>query len=380
MATTSLLVIGAGPYALSTAALAAEHGIGTVVVGRPMGFWREHMPMGMFLRSGPDWHLDASAVHTFEAYLVERGIAAPDVDPIPIGLFLDYAEWFRAAKGIDVRRELVTDLVEREGRFEATLDGGDRVTADAVVAAPGICHFTNVPAWAGLVPAERATHTCDLVGFRELAGARVLIVGGRQSAYEWAALLAEHGAERIDVVHRHESPRFERVSWGFVDQCVESTVRIRGWWRNLPTVEQKAIAQRFWEAGRLTLEHWLVPRLAGRAVHRWPRAEVIGVEPVDARDDLRVHLSNAEDLSVDHVVFATGYRAELARVGYLAGVVDRIATADGFPVLDDAFGSSLSGLYLPGFTATRDFGPFFGFVKGAPAAATLIVHDLLTRP
>ena len=25
-----------------------------------MGFWREHMPAGMFLRSGPDWHLDAS--------------------------------------------------------------------------------------------------------------------------------------------------------------------------------------------------------------------------------------------------------------------------------------------------------------------------------
>jgi hypothetical protein len=24
------------------------------VVGRPMGFWREHMPAGMFLRSGPD--------------------------------------------------------------------------------------------------------------------------------------------------------------------------------------------------------------------------------------------------------------------------------------------------------------------------------------
>jgi cation diffusion facilitator CzcD-associated flavoprotein CzcO len=249
-----------------------------------------------------------------------------------------------------------------------------------VVAAPGICHFTNVPAWAGLVPAERATHTCDLVGFRELAGARVLIVGGRQSAYEWAALLAEHGAERIDLVHRHESPRFDRVSWQFVDQYVENTVRIRGWWRNLPTAEQKAIIQRFWEAGRLTLEHWLVPRLAVRAVHRWPRTEVIGVEPVDARDELRVRLSNAEDLSVDHVVFATGYRADLARVGYLAGVVDRIATADGFPVLDAAFGSSLPGLYLPGFTATRDFGPFFGFVKGAPAAATLIVHDLLTRP
>ena len=65
---TSLLVIGAGPYALSTAALARERGIDTLVVGRPMGFWRRHMPEGMFLRSGPDWHLDAAGVHTCLLY------------------------------------------------------------------------------------------------------------------------------------------------------------------------------------------------------------------------------------------------------------------------------------------------------------------------
>ena len=29
----------------------------------------------------------------------------------------------------------------------------------------------------------------------------------------------------------------------------------------------------------------------------------------------------------------------------------------------------------PGFAATQDFGPFFGFVKGAPAAAELIVQS-----
>ena len=91
-ATTSLLVIGAGPYALSTAALAREHGIDTVTVGRPMGFWRRHMPAGMLLRSGPDWHLDARGVHTLEAYLEERGIDPAEVDPLPVGLFLDYAE------------------------------------------------------------------------------------------------------------------------------------------------------------------------------------------------------------------------------------------------------------------------------------------------
>jgi hypothetical protein len=53
--------------------------------------------------------------------------------------------------------------------------------------------------------------------------------------------------------------------------------------------------------------------------------------------------------------------------------------ADGFPVLNERFGSTLNGLYLTGFAATRDFGPYFGFVRGSPAAATLIVQDLLSR-
>jgi FAD-dependent urate hydroxylase len=379
-ATTSLLVIGAGPYALATAALARHHGIDAVVVGRPMGFWREHMPEGMFLRSGPDWHLDATGTHTLEAYLEERAIAPADVDPLPIGLFLDYAEWFRQAKGIEVREDLVAELAKPDGRFVAVLESGACIAADAVVAAPGISHFTNVPAWAaGSVPPGRTAHTCDLVRFEDLSGARVLIVGGRQSAYEWAALLSEHGAERVDLVHRHDVPRFERVSWKFVDPYVEATIRVRGWWRTLPKTEQDDIARQFWEVGRLTLEYWLTPRLASTTIHRWPGAEVVHVEATAAGGELGVRLSNGEGLLVDQVIFACGYRAALPRVPYLARVLDRIQIRDGFPVLDEAFGTSLSGLYLPGFTATQDFGPFFGFVKGTPAAATLIVQDLLAR-
>src|SRR5919201_6934414 len=102
-----------------------------------MCFWREHVPAGMFLRSGPDWHLDAAAIHTLEAYLEERAIAPADVDPLPIGLFLDYAEWFRQAEGVEVREDLVAEPAKPDGRFEAVLDSGVRVAADAVVAALG---------------------------------------------------------------------------------------------------------------------------------------------------------------------------------------------------------------------------------------------------
>ena len=70
MKQTQLLVIGAGPYALSAAALAQQHGIDTVVLGRPMGFWRQNMPEGMFLRSGP---------HRRQAKRIRVGCA----DPLP---------------------------------------------------------------------------------------------------------------------------------------------------------------------------------------------------------------------------------------------------------------------------------------------------------
>jgi FAD-dependent urate hydroxylase len=375
---TQLLVVGAGPYALSTAAFARQHGIDTVVLGQPMAFWRTNMPGGMILRSGPDWHLDAGGIHTLEAFLEDRRIAPEDADPIPIGLFLDYAEWFRQSKGIEVREDLVVELARTDHRFEAVLTSGELVVADAVVCAPGIRHYTNLPDWAASIPGG-ADHTCDLVRFDELAGARVLIVGGRQSAYEWAALAREHGAARIDIVHRHDVPRFERVSWKFIDPHVDRTIQVPGYWRNLSEAERDAIARRFWEVGRLTLEHWLTPRLDWNGIHRRPGTEVAGVVATGRDGELDVLLSNSERLAVDRVVFASGYRADLARVPYLAGLLGRIDRADGFPALDEAMGTSLPGLYITGFSATRDFGPFFGFVKGSPAAATLIVRDLLSR-
>jgi FAD-dependent urate hydroxylase len=380
MITTELLVVGAGPYALSTAGLARERGINTVVVGHPMGFWRDNMPEGMFLRSGPSWHMDAAGTHTLAAFLQQRGIAPTDIDPIPIAVFLDYAEWFREEKSIDVQAETIADLTQSDGRFAASLADGEQIVADAVMCAPGIRHYTNLPEWASAVPPGRAAHTCDLVQFRTLAGARVLIVGGRQSAYEWAALLREHGVARVDIVHRHAVPRFDRVDWAFVDAHVERTMSVPGYWRHLSQPEQDKIGQQFWEAGRLTLEHWLVPRLEWDGIHRWPGTEVAEVIPHSVGDELEVRLSNSERLTVDRIIYASGYRADLARVPYLASLMSRIVRVDGFPVLDEGFGTSVAGLYVTGFSASRDFGPFFGFVKGAPAAATLIVRDLLSRP
>jgi FAD-dependent urate hydroxylase len=211
-----------------------------------------------------------------------------------------------------------------------------------------------------------------------LRGKRVLIVGGRQSAFEWAALLADEGAAEVHVVHRHDSPDFAPADWSFVDPLMELTVGVPGWFRELPQEEREAVAKRFWAEGRLKLEPWLTPRLTSPPVSRHARASV-----EECREDGEIHvrLSNGEELTIDYIVLATGYKPDMNKVPYLSGVVRRMDLADGFPILDDNFQTSLPGLFVTGFPATRDFGPFFGFVRGCVPAATLTIEELMkTRP
>jgi hypothetical protein len=106
---------------------------------------------------------------------------------------------------------------------------------------------------------------------------------------------------------------------------------------------------------------------------------VVETRARDGADEIAVRLTDGEQLVVDHIVFASGYRADLTRVPYLTGLLNAIDITDGFPSLDLAFGTTVPGLYITGFAATRDFGPFFGFLKGCPAAATIIAEDLLAR-
>jgi FAD-dependent urate hydroxylase len=375
MADTGLLVIGAGPYAYSAAAYAQERGIGTRIVGRPMGFWRDQMPVGMYLRSGRDWSLDAAGEHSFEAYFEERGLAPEANDPIPIGVFLDHTEWFREQKMLDVEEVMVETLASRDGHFVAAMSDGTTITAEKVLAAPGIAHFTQLPEWYDALPGERRSHTSELVAFDDLAGARVAVIGGRQSAYEWAALLCDHGAARVDVVHRHDTPAFEKVSWAFVNAYVEQTLAQRGWWRSLSPERRQVIALEFWQVGRLTLEPWLVPRLKPDVVHTHARTEVVDVEATGG--EARLTLSDGEVLGVDHVTCASGYRADLAAVPYLAGVLDHVDVTDGFPDLSPGFETTLPGLFVTGFASTRDFGPFYGFTKGCPSSARIAVEEML---
>jgi hypothetical protein len=159
-------------------------------------------PPECFLRSAPDpdWHLDPAGEHTLIVYLEERGIDPLEVSPLPVGLFIDYAEWFQKKAGIEVLPDLVCNLSKPNSHFEATLESGRRVTASTMVAAPGIIHFAVIPEWVErCLSPKRWSHTSHRVQLDELRGKRYLVIGGGQSAFEWGALLADEGAEEIHI-------------------------------------------------------------------------------------------------------------------------------------------------------------------------------------
>lgn len=379
--TRDLVVVGAGPYGLATAAYARHCGMEPVVLGEPMGYWRRHMPKGLLLRSGSEWHLDPLGVHTMDRYLAERGLSAQSVSPLPAELFIEYAEWFQHHKGLSVRPERVSRLDRKDGALAVHLESGEILLSKNVLAAPGFHPFAHIPAdLSAKLPPGRYSHTDATACFDGLRGKRCLIIGGRQGALEWAALLSEQAGAAIDVVYRHATPRFTRTDWSWVDPMMAATEQFPGWFRRLPHAEQEAIRQRFWVGGRLQLETWLEPRIKKESIRLWPSSSVATCL-LQPSGELIVGLVHGARLRVDHVIFATGYRVELPKVPYLGtgSLLAELQVADGYPVLDDSFQSSVPGLYFAGLVSTRDFGPFFGFVRGCPVAARVIVKGL-TQP
>jgi cation diffusion facilitator CzcD-associated flavoprotein CzcO len=91
-----------------------------------------------------------------------------------------------------------------------------------VVIAVGFKYFKHLPTEIGQrVPSERILHTFDFVNFDTLHGKRCLTIGGRQSAFEWAALISEAGAAAVHICHRHDSLSFKISDWSWVAPLVD---------------------------------------------------------------------------------------------------------------------------------------------------------------
>jgi lysine/ornithine N-monooxygenase len=380
---TDLLIIGADPFGLSLAAYAAHRGLDYQLIGKPMEFWKSNMPKGMYLRSACDWHLDPLGLHTIESFLDSQSLTTAKAEPLSLDFYLHYVRWFEQRKGIEPIPLYVDrlDYCWRTARFHARNDDDSVIRAKKVAVAIGFKFFNWLPVeLAQRVPAGRLSHTCDFVNFETLRGRRCLIIGGRQSAFEWAALIREAGAAAVHICHRHDSPAFKPSDWSWVGPLVRKTAEDAAWFRNLPAARQEEIHLRLWAEGRLKVEPWLEPRIINDAIRLWPQTQLTKcIEQADGA--LAATLDNGETLIVDHVIAATGYKVDVTRVPFLSAgkLLEQLATRNGFPKLDEHFQTSIPGLFMTSMLAVQDFGPFWGFTIAAPVSAQIIGRRLAAR-
>jgi lysine/ornithine N-monooxygenase len=210
------------------------------------------------------------------------------------------------------------------------------------------------------------------VDLAPLKGKRVLIIGGRQSAFEWAALLNEQGADTVNMLYRHSTPAFQPSDWSWVNPLVDAMVEDPGWFRHLSEEEKAQINERMWAEGRLKLEPWLAARISRDAIKLFPQSHVTGCKELP-NGELQVSLDRST-IVVDQIILATGYKVNVAQVPLLAegNIMTRLEIRNGFPVLDEQFQSNMPGLFFTSMCATQDFGPFFAFTAGIRTSAKLI--------
>ncbi|MGW0082625.1 FAD-dependent oxidoreductase [Streptomyces sp. NPDC003393] len=391
-------VIGAGPYGLSTAAHLRARGIPVRVFGEPMVAWRDHMPAGMLLKSTPA----ASGIdcpqhgHTLADYCDAAGIErlVTDEDIVPVETFVAYGEWFQRRLVPELERTRVVSVDRRPGDgFELKLDSGEQFTARAVVVATGLSGLAHLPAELaaaapdGPTPTAAVSHSCQHHDLTRFAGKELIVVGAGQSALETAALASEAGA-RVRVVARGRGKvAFGAPPWDQPRLRPESPFG-RAWslwalshyphpYRRLPARLRHHLARRV--LGPLGA-WWLRDRFEGTV----PVVEVARILRAEARDDhaaltVRTLGSSTRELTADHIVAATGYRVDLAALGFLGHELrTEVAVSRGAPKLGAGYVSSVPGLYFTGLPAAASYGPVMRFVCGTEFASPRLARHLAT--
>jgi FAD-dependent urate hydroxylase len=384
------IVIGAGPYGLSVAAHLREHGVETRVFGKPMAFWQENMPTGMLLRSSWRASYIADPRHEFTLDSFCTATGRTEMSPVPLDYFVEYGHWYRRNLVPEVDERRIVELDLDSDRFVARSEDGEAHSARRVILAIGNFPFSWIPPRLRALPASLAFHSCALRDVAAFRGRSVVVVGGGQSALESAVLLAEAGAT-VEVLVRSSHVNFtegrvrpssnrrrvvQRIKYAPTDvgpPLVSWIAAVPDVLRRLPRGIQDDIEARC----LIPLgAHWLKRRLSGVAISKGRTIVSVRQEG----DGLSVLLDDGTSRAADHVVAATGYRADLDRIGFLSAPLrSSIRTSSGYPVLGPGLESSVPGLHFAGFAARHSFGPVMCFVVGSGYAAPAITRQVTGR-
>jgi lysine/ornithine N-monooxygenase len=371
-----LAVVGAGPYGVSLAA--TNRDLRTAVFGDPFGTW-EQMEPTMQLRAAPD-EMNLSA-RPDRGTLAEwsRTTGAEPEQPLRVRTFLSYGRWFVDRFVPDLRGDKVEAITEAAGGRLAVEAHSGAVRARAVVLSVGITPFPYAPPeLEALVDGDQVAYATEPLRRPLRRDERVAVIGGGQSAVEAAARAAAAGAATTLLV-RH------RVNW-FADREPFAPRGALG--RRLYHMLYPAVGYGPPPLNRLVLRPDLfarLPRGAARSLNArllrpgaspWLRDAVADavdvrehtvVQSVNVNGDVRLLLGDDRTLEVDRLLLGTGFRFRPDRLDFLPEPLRRrIATRDGWPVLDRWFRSSDPRISFVGYAAEGRFGPIARFVLGVP--------------
>ena len=382
-------IIGAGPYGLAAAAHLRDAKVSTRVFGDSLSFWRQNMPDGMKLRS--PWvatHIaDPANRYQLDDYFKEAGMTKPDL--LPLEDFAAYGLWFQQRVAPDLDRRKVVSVAALDSGFRLTLDDGSTFFARRVVMAMGLLGHEYRPAEFNGLPRELVSHSCEHTSSEPYRGRKVAVIGRGQSACEAAAILHEAGAE-VEIVCRGQLIwNADPAQRGFLRKTVRAMLGDllippsqvgpfpHNWLNEAP-----GIIHRFSQAHRdrhnenslrATAILWLRKRLTNIPVNEGRRildAQRIG-------DQVALTLDNGTR-RYDHVLCATGYRTDVAKMSVLDPILRaRIERHGGLPILSNGFQSSVPGLHFVGASAVGSYGPLLRFIAGAGFAARQVTRAAL---
>lgn len=381
---TEVAVIGAGPHGLASAVQLRRAGADTRVLGEPLGFWRS-MPKGMRLRSNftATNLIELNGPYSLNSYMDEIGERFGH--PFSLQRFIDYGLWVQRNAVPDVDERSVTRLARSNSGFELELADGARLKTKRVVVACGIASFAHIPEGFDHLPADLFSHTGDHEDLGVFAGKRVLVVGGGQSAIENAVLMAERGAQ-VELVARRPELTWLK-SWspihflGRLGRYVYAPTDVGPLWYSrlvaaprvfnlIPRARRDRIAYR---AIRPAGSYFVKVRFDG--IKLTTGTTVTGAEATDGH--LRLTLSDGSNREVDHLMFGTGYRVDVAKYRFLTPeVLADLRTEAGYPRLKRGMESSVPGLHFVGAPAAMSFGPTMRFMSGSWYASSRVARAI----
>jgi thioredoxin reductase len=287
---------------------------------------------------------------------------------------------------------LVRAILRSSGGFVLALASGRELRARNVVLATGFMAFRHVPDELAALGEPFLAHSAEMAALDAYAGKDVAVVGAGQSALESAALLHEAGA-RVRILARRT-----RLKWNggpkpdrnWLDRLAQPYAGLGAGWKELAISEMPQTFRRLFPADKRhryvaqswgpSGSWWLRERVDGRIETRLECA-LVGARFDDGRAILQVRENGtACEFAADRVIAATGFRVDLARLGYLDPALAADIEREGHaPRLSAHYETSVPGLFIVGAAAAPTFGPVMRFMFGAKHAAPTITRHLKRR-